>query len=583
MESSLAKVKTIQGKKRILRKSLFVAVAFKLVASLSLLAFLLPLPLASAAEMQNLPPGVDTTLLPPVPPQEDIPFELPKISKLMPIGAKMPPIRLEATFTEPITLKEALQFAMDNNLSIRIFTEGETSYRWLWIGSTGKFLPNWIWNYQQQKQQGSTLVGGVIPTAFNNPFVSTYGEFQFPAFQGGAAVFGTMLNWHNWKAAQQQVHQSYNDTLLSVGNGYYNLLLQEALLEIRIRAVDSDKTQVDLNEKLEHAGTGTHFNVLQSQTQLASDEQALLSQEVAVRTAALNLATTLNLDLGVNLVCVDNVVKKVRLVDPDLGIGDLINIAVKSRPELKQFEHLRLAARRNIQVQAAPLYPQVNLFGEIAGNGDTLSKTTEVVPGALETIPTTGPAPGVPIPGPGGKAPIGAAAAGDTEPIFPVFGTGDIFVPPHIESRQIRASYYYGFQIQWQLPGMGLGYAGNVRSAKALARQALLNENQQLLNVLNQVRTDYLNTNLAERQIDVASIGVVSSTEQLRLSEVRLANGVGTNIDVVTAQQAWEQALVNKAQAVIQFNQAQVQLVHDLGIPTVDNLLGGHLIGRSAE
>ena len=109
--------------------------------------------------------------------------------------------------------------------------------------------------------------------------------------------------------------------------------------------------------------------------------------------------------------------------------------------------------------------------------------------------------------------------------------------------------------------------------------QALLNENQQLLNVLNQVRTDYLNVNLAERQIDVASIGVVSSTEQLRLSEVRLANGVGTNIDVVTAQQAWEQALVNKAQAMIQFNQAQVQLVHDLGIPTVANLLGGRLIG----
>ena len=338
MEAKLDKVNKKIRRKSFLTGSLRLSKACKVFACLvSLLVFLQPMPNAFAAEMTNLPPGVDTTLLPPVPPQQDIPFELPKISKLMPIGAKMPPIRLEATFTEPISLKEALQFALDNNLSIRVFKEGDNSSRWLWVGSVGKFLPNWNFSYLQQKQQGSTLVGGIIPTSFNTPFVTTSGQLQFPVFQGGAAVFGTMYYWHNWKAAQQQVHQSYNDTLLSVANGYYNLLLQEALLEIRIRAVDSDKTQVDLNEKLEHAGTGTHFNVLQSQTQLASDEQALLSQEVAVRTAALNLATTLNLDLGVNLLCVDNVVKKVRLVDPNLGIGDLINIAVANRPELKQY------------------------------------------------------------------------------------------------------------------------------------------------------------------------------------------------------------------------------------------------------
>ena len=103
-------------------------------------------------------------------------------------------------------------------------------------------------------------------------------------------------------------------------------------------------------------------------------------------------------------------------------------------------------------------------------------------------------------------------------------------------------------------------------TAKAQARAALLNSNQQLLYVVQQVRESYLNSQTAERQIEVADKGVISSAEELRLARVRLANGVGTNIDVINAQRDFITALVQKANAIIQFNIAQAQLLHDIGV-----------------
>ena len=65
-------------------------------------------------------------------------------------------------------------------------------------------------------------------------------------------------------------------------------------LQIQTRAVEVSKAQVQLNRQLERAGTGTRFQVLQSETQLARDQQNLLTQEVGLRNSAIDLATNLN-------------------------------------------------------------------------------------------------------------------------------------------------------------------------------------------------------------------------------------------------------------------------------------------------
>ncbi|MBI4532634.1 MAG: TolC family protein, partial [Candidatus Melainabacteria bacterium] len=307
------------------------------------------------------------------------------------------------------------------------------------------------------------------------------------------------------------------------------------------------------------------FNVLQSETQLARDEQNLLVQEVALRQAAIQLAAALNIHLGINLLSAENEVRKVRLIDPDLNINELVRLAVLNRPELKQYEQLRLAAKRNIQVVAAALYPQFQFFGSVAGNGATLTPTSTISEGSFSVVPVDTPVEGLTV----------TNNIGLDSPVYPA---GVIYNPATVVRRQIKKSYTLGFKVDWNYLNLGVPDVANVQASRAQARVALLQANQQLINVIQQVRQSYLNSQTAERLIDVTSKAVISATEQLRLSRVRLANGVGTNIDVIEAQRDYITALVNKADAIIQFNNSQAQLVHDIGLISVDNLVSGRLV-----
>jgi outer membrane protein TolC len=104
----------------------------------------------------------------------------------------------------------------------------------------------------------------------------------------------------------------------------------------------------------------------------------------------------------------------------------------------------------------------------------------------------------------------------------------------------------------------------------------MLQANQVLQQVSQQVRAAYLNALTAREQIDVTATGVESSAEELRLANLRVQMGIGTNLEAIQAQRDYITALINQAQAIITSNQAQAQLLHDTGLISVDTLLTGY-------
>ena len=513
---------------------------------------------------------------------ETIELQLPKPNQMIQLGKRLPAIRLEASYTQPVNLKDVLHYSIDNNLDIRIQQEQVNTERWRLGAQAGRFLPDTIMNYQSQFLQGSQLLGGTIPISFKTPNVNTQAGFRYYGFRGGAVMFGTLAQLHTFKASKQLLKASVNDTLLEVTRQYYNMIRNQALLQIQTRAVEVSKAQVTLNQQLQRAGTGTKFQVLQAETQLARDEQSLLTQQVELRRTAIRLAVTLNLNSNVNLLSLDPEVRKIRLINPESDINRLIALTILNRPELRQFEELRLAARRQVQVAAAPLYPRFSMFGTVTGSGQTLSQKYQFVPGSFRDVPVTGTAPSgtvIDLTQGNGNNPSGNINTFVNPALNKTLtSAGEVFTPPSFTSRQIRPSYAIGFLLDWNQEGMGVPTAATVGAQKAQARQALLRSNQTLIGVLQEVRDAYLTSETAERQIEVATKGVLSSAEELRLARVRLANGVGTNIDVINAQRDFTQALVTKADAIVVFNIAQAQLLRNMGLISVDNLTSGRLV-----
>lgn len=455
-------------------------------------------------------------------------------SELLPIGkGRLPPIRLEASFTEVLSLKDALQYALRNSLPIRISDAAYDSQKYLYLSSLGSFLPDLTLTYRGQRIDNP-----------NSPPSSIFTDsttVRFPVFQGGRVFFSSLVALNRAKAAKSGYRASVNDTLLEVFRRYNELILNLVLLQIRVKSVELSRAQLELNEQLKEAGVGTNFAIYQSRTQLALDKQALLQQQVTVRQSALQLALAMNASVAMNFYPDVVRVTEAKIVDETWNVNQLVAVAARLRPELKQFEFLRRAANRNIQVAASPLYPTFQFFtsttsSQSSGGNRRSTAGNASLAGSTVIIPTGSGGGGIGISGGGGR------------------------------------SFSAGFDLSWNLTGMGFPDAFNTMAARAQARQAMLESNQQLITVLQQIRSSYLNMLTAEAQVDVAGEAVVSSGEQLRLANLRLRYGQGINLELIQAQRDYINALTTQAQAIINYNISQAQLLRDTGMISVDTL-----------
>jgi len=471
---------------------------------------------------------------------DQIELKQPALTSLVTINNYLNPFQLDASSSNAMNLRQALQLGLDQNLDLAISRTTTYQNKFALYSQMSNFLPNATSGFSEYMPSGhiglpfspAGLFGGSSGTLLgssaiastrttvrvHSPFEIMHAGAEFYAYRGGSVLFGTLQAKHNFKAAKFGEKSTLSDTLMTVTQNYYNLVLAETLLQIRIEAVRTSEEQLRRNLDRFHAGLATNLDVLQSRTQLSRDRQALVDQQTNRRSAAIALAGSLHANLGQDLIPVELLVRKVRLVDPRLNIADLLQLAIDNRPELKQYEELRLAAKRAILVAAANLHPTVLLTGAAYGIGP-----------------------------PKDVGPLG---------IFSV-------------------------QLNWRLKGFGTVDAFNVQQARWQARQANLQAQKELQTVLEQVRNSYLQILDKERNIEESSNEVDSSLEELRLAELRKSSGLGINLDIITAQRDYTQALVDKAQAIVNFNIAQAQLVHDMGLISVNALTSGRLLSKA--
>jgi outer membrane protein TolC len=430
-------------------------------------------------------------------------------------------IRLEVKYDQSISLQEALNYAIDNNLAIKISKDNVNYQRYLLYGQAANALPNLTVSYNLTQ----TKIINEDVRSLARVFLT---RMTYPVFQGGSVLYGILGQYYREKGWDYAYRASFSDALLDVYQKYDNLILARVLLQIQAKAVEVAEEQLRVDEAKEIQGTGAHFQVIQSDATLASAKQALLQQEVAVRQAALALNFSLNYPMGVNLVPVEETLTEQTIFQQNCTIDQLVEVALRARPELREYELFKLSAARNVQVAAAPLYPQASFFQQYSYANTTAG---------------------------GGSASANIAGAG-------VFG-GKF------------ETYIQGFGLVWTLTNMGLTSVANIAAAGSLRRQAGVQANQELQTVIEQVRSDWLNWRAAREQIDNSAHGVAASREELRLAGLRMENGVGTNLEVIQAERDYVNSLTAQAQAIVGSNLAQAQLLHDLGVISRDTLLNG--------
>ena len=492
------------------------------------------------------------------------------------------PIKLEARIDIPLELdlEKALNIALEQNLDIVQAKNQKNINKWKYWENIGNWLPDYKVGFAAQRFDGNFLVGGVFPVMTLTSSVNAFMRFDYRFFEGGKGFFNTLLAKKLYNASKENLSASLNDTVLEVTKAYNLLLKEQSQLNVLAKAVEEAKSEVDLNQNLEKEGTGTRFDVLQSQVLFAEQEQLFISQQAMFREASINLARILNLEQGTHIKPDEKDLKVMDIVDLEQPIAEIISLALKNRPELKVAKLELYAQKNNIAVTASEFLPRTNLFGQYGGTGKVIFHRTKVAgltPDAI-ALDENG-------------NPLSSMVSRDRE-MFQSFTTQDLSNITNVSDvikgagkpttvtldDSLMANKSLGVQLDWDIgKGLGVPIVSKVNQARNQAK--ISKTNFDLLNqaVEQQVRSAYLRLQAASRLLDVAKIRLQAASEALHLAKVRLENGVGINTELLNAEKQYTEALASNVNAIVEYNVTQAELLHSIGLISVEKLIQGSI------
>ena len=233
-------------------------------------------------------------------------------------------------------LKEAVAYAIENNISIKQQVLNLESSTVDVIGAKGNFLPNLSGSTGGNLNFGSTIDpvsnGRISSTTFSSSYSLRSGVTVFNGYSLLNSYKRAQLNVQNGKLELQRIK---DDISLRVVNSYLNILFAKENLAVAKVQAEISKQQIDVAKNQVEAGAKPKGELLNAQSAYANDLQTIVSLENTLNIALLGLAQLLQVDpnnFDINTIEVGAPSVSLLYKNSD----DVYKKAVEIRPEILQ-------------------------------------------------------------------------------------------------------------------------------------------------------------------------------------------------------------------------------------------------------
>lgn len=325
---------------------------------------------------------------------------------------------------------------------------------------------------------------------------------SLPIFTGGELQGQIGQAKANYRSMLSAEEQAYNEMKETATTGYFNMLNATNMKALRQESVDRLQAHLDNVIAQYNVGIVARADVLRSEVELANAQQNYITASNEYDVAEATLNNIIGTPLGTTLLLKD----RLQYEPYENDMAYCLAYSEQHRPELKQAEYAIDSAEAALVVARSGHMPKVyaNASNNWGGNGSDWP--------------------------------------GDDDENWSVGVTASMNV--------------FDSGVTWSKI-----HAAQENLAKAKESQRQIKDNVEL-----EVRTDYLNLREAEKRISTTQVAVASAEEDYHIAVVRYQAGVGTNIDVMDAQEALTQAKTNYYHALYNYNTSKAALNTSMGV-----------------
>lgn len=309
------------------------------------------------------------------------------IIKAASVAAILTTIVLQATAQQTMTLRECIDMALKNNISLKQRENTRRQQELRLSTARNSRLPNLDASIGQNFSFGRGLTSDNTYTNTNTSSTSFSIGTSIPLFTGMNITNTIKLNRLNLEAATADLEKARNDISMQVAQAYVEILYDMEIADVAHRQIEIDSMQAERLQAMVDNGKASEAELSQQQATLSQSRYTATQADNSLKLALLTLSQLLELPSPDNFAITPPT--SIRLTEPDSHItadGSTIHYnavipspdaiyaeAMGIKPEI-QAEQLRLkGTERSIAIARAALYPQLSLS---AGLGTNYYKTS---------------------------------------------------------------------------------------------------------------------------------------------------------------------------------------------------------------
>jgi len=270
--------------------------------------------------------------------------------------------------SNPWTFQQCIDTALQRNINIiQVQLVNETNKI-----NLEQVKANRIPSFNASASEGVSLGTTINPTT-NQYVTQAYHSTRF-GINGSWNLFNGLQNANtirqnllNVKSGQLDIEKAKNDVILSITSGYLQVMFAREVLATAKSQASATVAQVDRTRKMFDAGKSPESDLLQIQSQLATDRLAIITAENQLNMAKVTLMQLMYIPIrdDFDIVVPEMTEPAVTLV---LSNEEVYKKALQVRPEIASAAIQSNSAQMEIKISNGARWPSLNLNANMGTN-----------------------------------------------------------------------------------------------------------------------------------------------------------------------------------------------------------------------
>lgn len=281
----------------------------------------------------------------------------------------------EINTSDPITLQEAIEIALENNNQLQIADNNIALTERQVRSERADYLPSVNANMSGNRNIGRSFNEntGQITTRANNSFRSGISA-SIPIFSGFENLHSLRGSRYDKRSNEENLQRVREDIIFDTVNNYLQYILNQKILEIdRENLAASQKTLEQVRAQVE-VGSRPTVDLYNQESTVASNELAVVNSENALESSRLQLIQTLQIDPLNDYEFASPEIDEQTVSAPDYDLDQLVTAALENRSDLKSEEFNIQSIKQQLEATRGSLYPSLSLSANFGSSYSELQQ-----------------------------------------------------------------------------------------------------------------------------------------------------------------------------------------------------------------